>query len=826
MKYYTFLLFCLIILVFNSGRSQTLKALFDNTKNETAGQADWIIDTDQPVPLPAQSGITSSTAESYWLGGISAWGVDLVKKGFTVHTLTTTYGITYGNASNPYDLSNYNLFIVCEPQGPFSAAEKLAIRSFVQNGGGLMMVADHNGSDRNSDGWDSPKVWNDLGSDTYFGIHFQSASETDNNISQVATNIATASTDSIIKGPAGNVTAFSYHNGTTMNLLTANNATAAGHIWMNGATQGTTKIMAATARYGLGKVAGVGDSSPADDGSGQSGNTLYTGWTEVGATDNLVFLNMCLWLTATTTVTAPSQVVLNSPANLGTDVAIPTIFKWLRTQNITNYQFQLSTSNTFSSFITNDSTLIDTTKSVSGLSLNATYYWKVRAKNSSGWGSFSTIRSFATWNTPTQVQLVSPSDVKIDVPIPSLFMWNKTQTATKYQIDVSTTNLFTTLVSSDSTVIDTFKTISGLTLNTTYYWRVRAKNVAGWGSFSAIKSFTTWNTPTQVQLVSPSDAMIDMPIPSLFMWNKIQTVTKYQIDVSTTNLFTILVSSDSTVIDTFKTVSGLILNTIYYWRVRAKNVAGWGSFSTIRSFTTWDVPSRVTLISPPDSATGLQDSVTFVWESLNIFFNYQIEVSTTSTFDSVVQFDSTLTDTTFQVANLDTVQNYFWRVRAKNNVGWGNYSVVRTFNLSHTKTLFTTIQKNWNIVSVPLITANPRKISLFPTATSSAFAFDGGYIPKDTLMPGVGYWLKFDSSQTISLTGTAQTTDTLLVKSGWNLIGTLSNPISTDLIVSIPAGIISSNIYGYDDGYQSVTALLPFRGYWIKVNQQGKLILR
>jgi hypothetical protein len=333
------------------------------------------------------------------------------------------------------------------------------------------------------------------------------------------------------------------------------------------------------------------------------------------------------------------------------------------------------------------------------------------------------------------------------------------------------------------------------------------------------------NLPIQVQLLSPNDAMVDVPIPSSFMWNKTQTATKYQIDVSTTNLFTTLVSSDSTVIDTFKTISGLTLNTTYYWRVRAKNGTGWGSFSALRSFKTWDVPSQVTLLSPPDSGSGLRDSVIFLWESLSNIFNYQIEVSTTSIFDSVVQFDSTLTDTTFQVANLDTGQNYFWRVRAKNNVGWGNYSVVRTFNLSHTKTLFTTIQKNWNIVSVPLITADPRKISLFPTATSSAFAFDGGYIPKDTLMPGVGYWLKFDSSQTISLTGTAQTTDTLLVKSGWNFIGTLSNPISTDSIVSIPAGIISSNIYSYDGGYRSVTALLPFRGYWIKVNQQGKLIL-
>ena len=57
----------------------------------------------------------------------------------------------------------------------FTAAEKTAIMNFVANGGGLMMIADHtaattggtdsngyNPSDRDGDGYDSPRVWNDL----------------------------------------------------------------------------------------------------------------------------------------------------------------------------------------------------------------------------------------------------------------------------------------------------------------------------------------------------------------------------------------------------------------------------------------------------------------------------------------------------------------------------------------------------------------------------------------------------------------------------------------------------------------------------------------
>lgn len=298
-------------------QSQTpaYKALFDNTKNETAGNADWIIDTDQPVPLPPQSGITSATPENYWVGGISAWGVGLVKLGFTVHTLTKMYGITYGNSSNPYDLSNYTLFVVCEPQNPFSQAEKEAITMFVRNGGGLFMVADHDVSDRDNDGWDSPKVWNAIGTDSLFGIHFQSSGESNNNISQISTN-ASIMDDSIMIARNGKITKLSFYNGTTMRLFPNLNSTVAGHMWMNGVAQSTSQAMTATAHYGKGRVAAVGDSSPADDSTGQSGNKLYNGWNESGVPNNILFLNISLWLIGVNSTTGVKEVNVNEhPVN-------------------------------------------------------------------------------------------------------------------------------------------------------------------------------------------------------------------------------------------------------------------------------------------------------------------------------------------------------------------------------------------------------------------------------------------------------------------------------------------------------------------------------
>ena len=69
------------------------KFLFDASHAEMAGNADWVLDVDAGLtpryPTPAASGITSTTAETYWTGAVSAWGVALVKLGHAVETLPT-----------------------------------------------------------------------------------------------------------------------------------------------------------------------------------------------------------------------------------------------------------------------------------------------------------------------------------------------------------------------------------------------------------------------------------------------------------------------------------------------------------------------------------------------------------------------------------------------------------------------------------------------------------------------------------------------------------------------------------------------------------------
>jgi hypothetical protein len=316
-------LFILLFLLTSIVSNSQIKILFDAKKAQSAGNADWVIDTDtynlgfgsglgivgtgsesnpQRIPTPAQSGITATTPESFWNGGISSWAVDCVKQGYVVETLPNNGQISYGNASNVQDLSNYKVYIIDEPNISYTDAEKTAILNFVQNGGGLFMISDHDISDRNNDGVDSPSIFNDLMNTNSvqtnpFGINFNMLS-----ISPNSSNIANLPTNPILHGTIGNVTQVMWSSGTSMTLNTTSNTTVRGLVYTNSAVNtGTTNVLCAQATYGNGKIVAVGDSSVADDGTGDGGDTLYDGYiADAGGNHRKLLMNATIWLASTT----------------------------------------------------------------------------------------------------------------------------------------------------------------------------------------------------------------------------------------------------------------------------------------------------------------------------------------------------------------------------------------------------------------------------------------------------------------------------------------------------------------------------------------------
>ena len=92
--------------------------------------------------------------------------------------------------------------------------------------------------------------------------------------------------------------------------------------------------------------------------------------------------------------------------------------------------------------------------------------------------------------------LVSPVNGAILVATNPLLDWNSSATAESYRIQVSTSSGFTSTVYNVSNITVTEYQIpnNGLNINTTYYWRVNAKNVVGTSPYSTIFHFTTGAT--------------------------------------------------------------------------------------------------------------------------------------------------------------------------------------------------------------------------------------------------------------------------------------------------------------------------------------------
>jgi hypothetical protein len=125
--------------------------------------------------------------------------------------------------------------------------------------------------------------------------------------------------------------------------------------------------------------------------------------------------------------------------------------------------------------------------------------------------------------------------------------------------------------------------------------------------------------------------------------------------------------------------------------------------------------------------------------------------------------------------------------------------------------------KNWQLISLPV------KVNC-PYTPGGLFAYSNGYIANDTINNGIGYWKKFQQPM-LSFIGFANTSDTIAVNSGWNLIGSITEPISISAITTEPSGIISSLIYGYKSRYIIADIISPGMGYWVKVKIDGILIL-
>lgn len=295
------------------------KVLFDNTHEQTAGAADWVID-----------------------GAFSDFANALANNGYYVKELRKTAPITLS------DLSGYDVFIVAESNVPYKTSEQAALEQYVQGGGSIFFIGDHYNADRNKNRWDGSEAFNGyrrgawtnptsgmsaeeisssamqdvVSSDwlaTQFGLRFRYNALGDINANQIVPPEQSF-------GITAGVSSVAMHAGSTLAIVDPAKAKGIVYLpqtneaWANAVDQGVYNgggmaegPYVAVAKAGAGKAGFIGDSSPVEDATPKylredtgAKKTTYDGFKEVD--DGVLLVNMVNWLAKKESYTSLSQV--------------------------------------------------------------------------------------------------------------------------------------------------------------------------------------------------------------------------------------------------------------------------------------------------------------------------------------------------------------------------------------------------------------------------------------------------------------------------------------------------------------------------------------
>jgi hypothetical protein len=102
----------------------------------------------------------------------------------------------------------------------------------------------------------------------------------------------------------------------------------------------------------------------------------------------------------------PAAPSLSSPADGAIGVSVDPTLIWNTTAGAATYTLQVSLTPAFTSFVVNQSDIVDTLYNVTGLSNNTQYYWRVNATNEAGTGEWS-----VTWVFTVTATSINDQDI-------------------------------------------------------------------------------------------------------------------------------------------------------------------------------------------------------------------------------------------------------------------------------------------------------------------------------------------------------------------------------------------------------------------------------
>ncbi len=552
------------------------------------------------------------------------------------------------------------------------------------------------------------------------------------------------------------------------------------------------------------------------------------------------------------TLAAPNPV---SPANGAVNQPTTLTLLWSSVSGASSYSLEVATDAAFNNIVVNQSGLSNTYYQVTNLSNGITYYWRAGASSLilfSGWSStwnFTTIPATVVLTPP---MLISPVNGAIRQLTTLTFKWDSTANAVSYNLVIATDSLYHSIAQAKYNITTTSEQITGLQKSTIYYWHVNAVSQQDTSLFSTTWNFQTYSDsvytpiPSVPTLLSPADNSTNEPLYPILSWNKSTNALFYTLEAAKDTLFKNLIFNDSVLTQTYYQIGQLNYNTEYYWRVNARDSAGASNWSSVWQFTTQNYSSTTpALVSPADGATNEPLSVACIWDSISSASFYDLEISDSANFSSLIYNDSTSVNTSEVVGNLIGNTNYFWRVRSKSNGSWSAFSSAWRFTtMAATPTYInidTTIlfpsyssmsqfkSTDYKIVGLPGAGNIPLRTFLTGQIGQGWEAYWDNGAPNNYFVaygkgnefvfaPGEAFWIIKNGSLIIDTTVENVPLNSngnvdISLHSGWNLITDPFNyPVSWSQVQT--KNSTSENIYAFNGTFQISKTLAPYIGYY------------
>jgi hypothetical protein len=337
------------------------------------------------------------------------------------------------------------------------------------------------------------------------------------------------------------------------------------------------------------------------------GTTYY--WKIIAFDDHGASTSSPIWDFTTWVNNPPNPPSNPSPSNGATNVGVNDDLSWTCSDpdgDSLTYDVYFDTVNPPVNIVSTGQS--QTTYDPGTMIFGTTYYWKIVAEDSYGATTTGPVWSFTTTgNDPPNIPSnPSPSNGAINVDVDSDFSWtggDPNGDDVTYDVYFGETNPPPLIYSNFP---DTTYDPGTMQFGTTYYWKIVARDTHGATTTGPIWSFTTGSndppyTPTNPD---PQNGATEIEITYTISWdggdpNPGDSIT-YDLYFGSTNPPNIFRRDLS---DTFYLIDGMSYNTMYYWKVIAKDSHGEETEGPVWQFKTktgsGNDPPHMPVISGP-----------------------------------------------------------------------------------------------------------------------------------------------------------------------------------------------------------------------------------